>query len=378
MKKLLLAGLLAALMLGAFPTVAMASPGVPLCLPGGSAAISTDCLNLGPAAYLSRMADLGLSFPLRGLPAVQPDSSLSYLPYQYARVTADQGRIYNSLEDAIAVKPVARYIEKGYDFVSFTKVEEVDGKKFYMIAYNQWMTGTDLSVGAAYALFMGLEFTSTPVREFGWVLYPLQAQRSPGPDGELLDRWFARWDVIQVYDKQEIEGELWYMVGPDVWLPAEKASLVVPNPQPPEGVDNGRWIEINLEQQTLSAYENGQLIYATLTSTGTPGFWTRPGLFQIQEKLETTPMRGAFEADRSDYYYLEDVPWTMYFDEARALHGAYWHTKFGTVQSHGCVNLSSGDSKWLYDWADVGEWVYVHDPSGETPEDPSLYGVGGA
>jgi len=378
MKKLFLASMLALMLLGALPNAALASPGVPLCLPGASG-FSLECMQLGPSAYLSRMSQLGLSFPMRPLPAVQPDSGLVYLPYQYARVTADSGRIYNSLEDAIAVKPVASYIEPGFDFVSFTEVREVEGKKYYLIGYNQWMSGTDLSVGVAYAQFMGLEFTSTPQREFGWVLLPIQAQRTPGAGGELLeDRWYERWDVVQVYDKQEIDGELWYLVGPDVWLPEDYASLVVPAAEAPEGVDNGRWIEINLEQQTMSVYENNQLVYATLTSTGTAGFWTRPGLFQIFDKLETTPMRGAFEADRSDYYYLEDVPWTMYFDEARALHGAYWHTKFGTVQSHGCVNLSSGDSQWIYNWADMGDWVYVHDPSGETPEDPSLYGAGGA
>jgi lipoprotein-anchoring transpeptidase ErfK/SrfK len=68
----------------------------------------------------------------------------------------------------------------------------------------------------------------------------------------------------------------------------------------------------------------------------------------------------------------------MYFDQARALHGAYWHNSFGYKQSHGCVNLSPADSQWLYMWGDVGDWVYVWDPSGETPTDPSLYGAGGA
>ena len=104
----------------------------------------------------------------------------------------------------------------------------------------------------------------------------------------------------------------------------------------------------------------------------------RPGLFAIYEKLDTTYMTGSFEADGSDRYYLEDVPWTMYFDEARALHGAYWHTGYGYPRSHGCVNLSPGDSQWLYNWAQIGDQVYVHDPSGLTPTDPSLYGSGGA
>ena len=66
----------------------------------------------------------------------------------------------------------------------------------------------------------------------------------------------------------------------------------------------------------------------------------------------------------------------MYFDEDRALHGAYWHNQFGQQLSHGCVNLSLGDSHWLYNWANDGDTVYVYDPSGRTPEDPSLYGAG--
>jgi lipoprotein-anchoring transpeptidase ErfK/SrfK len=90
--------------------------------------------------------------------------------------------------------------------------------------------------------------------------------------------------------------------------------------------------------------------------------------------LET--MQGSFEADRSDFYYLQDVPWTMYFDQARALHATYWHTLFGYRQSHGCVNLSPGDANWLYQWAEEGDVVWVHDPSGQTPTDPDYYGPG--
>jgi lipoprotein-anchoring transpeptidase ErfK/SrfK len=67
----------------------------------------------------------------------------------------------------------------------------------------------------------------------------------------------------------------------------------------------------------------------------------------------------------------------MYFDEARALHGAYWRAKMGYPQSHGCVNLAVGDARWVYEWAQDSDWVYVWDPSGETPTDPSVYGSGG-
>ena len=184
--------------------------------------------------------------------------------------------------------------------------------------------------------------------------------------------------MIQVYQEIEHSGLTWLMIGPDEWVEKTNTALVYPADKAPEGVSNGRWIEVNLMEQTISAYQDGRLVFASLTSTGIPGWWTRPGLFQITEKLDSTPMSGAFEADRSDYYYIEDVPWTMYFDEARALHGAYWHNYFGYEQSHGCVNLSPGDSHWLYLWASVGDYVYVWDPSGKTPTDPSLYTAGGA
>lgn len=145
-----------------------------------------------------------------------------------------------------------------------------------------------------------------------------------------------------------------------------------------DGVTNGRWIDVNLAEQTLAVYDNHQLVFATIVSTGLAPFWTRPGLFPIYKKKALENMSGSFEADRSDYYYLENVPWTMYFDKARALHGTYWHTYFGYPQSHGCVNLSAGDSHWLFNWAKEGDWVYVHDPSGATPTDPAKYGEGGA
>jgi lipoprotein-anchoring transpeptidase ErfK/SrfK len=96
-------------------------------------------------------------------------------------------------------------------------------------------------------------------------------------------------------------------------------------------------------------------------------------LFQVREKKEFETMTGAFQTGKVDYYLLEDVPWTMYYDGPRALHGAYWGSKFGSEVSHGCINLSVGDSHWLYDWANIGDWVYVWDPSGLTPTDPSFY-----
>jgi lipoprotein-anchoring transpeptidase ErfK/SrfK len=103
-------------------------------------------------------------------------------------------------------------------------------------------------------------------------------------------------------------------------------------------------------------------------------YYTQPGLFQIYERKESEDMTISVE---SEFYYLEDVPYTQYFDQARAFHGIYWHQFLGYVRSRGCVNLSIADARWLWEWAQDGDWVYIWDPSGMTPTDPALYTGGG-
>jgi hypothetical protein len=385
MKKILMTLLLFVILAVLSPRSALAQEGsgddrpTVLCLPGVYHALPGDCLIYGPSAYLTRMAGNGITFPLESLPIKAPDPSLTILPYTYGKVQTGPAPIFASLADAIEGKYPIRYLNTGFNYISYTDIQRDEkGRKYYRVGYNEWMRTEDVTGGLATSNFQGIEFIVTPKNRFGWILFPIETQKTPDFNAPYTGKQYERWQVIQVYDIQEIDGFNWYLIGPDEWVDERYISVVYPNSTPPDGVSGGRWIEINLFEQTVAVYENYQLVFATIMSSGVPGFWTRPGLFQIYEKLESTPMTGAFEADRSDFYYLEDVPWTMYFDEARALHGAYWHTKLGYVQSHGCVNLSPGDSKWLFDWGQVGDWVYVWDPSGETPEDPSIYGSGGA
>ena len=350
-----------------------------LCLPAVYLTPPQDCLPFGPSAYLTRHAQSGITLPAKPLQVVDPDPALTRTPFYYAKVNTPYAPVYSNQADAIAEVNPRRYIEPGLGFISYLDVSVVDGWKYYLIAPGEWMRGADLNAGIATSQFMGVQFLHTPPRKFGWVLFPLESQLTPG--NEVLDpsgHKYTRFDLIQVYDTVSIGGFTWHLIGPDEWVEARHTALVYPTDSPPDGVTNGRWIEINLFEQTIAVYQDSQLIFATLTSSGVPGWWTRPGLFQIEEKLASTPMTGSFEADRSDYYYLEDVPWTMYFDEARAFHGAYWHNQYGYERSHGCANLSIGDSQWLFNWAEIGDFVYVWDPSGQTPVDPALYGSGGA
>lgn len=366
------------------PTPALAAPRAddPLCLPGAYS-VDADCQPYGSWGYLHQLSEKGLMLPLQPLPAAHPDAALTQLPFYYARVNVANAPIFASVDDAAVGKNPIRTLEAGLVYVTYQDVVEVGGKNYYMIDIGQWMRRGDITPNQVYSQFMGLEFEDTPTTPFGWVIEfagsdvsPFDARVAPGSGAGFTGQLYNAYQVVQVYDIQEMDGANWYMVGPDRWLDSRFVRLVLPAATPPEGVDNGRWIEVNLEQQTLAVYQDSELVFATMIATGLPGVWTRPGLFQVYEKHESTLMRGVFTADRSDYYFLEDVPWTMYFDEARALHGAYWRARFGYEQSHGCVNLSVADSHWLFNWAAVGDWVWVHDPSGRTPSD--FEGSGGA
>ena len=114
-----------------------------------------------------------------------------------------------------------------------------------------------------------------------------------------------------------------------------------------------RWIDVDLTNQRVYAYEGETVVNSFLVSTGT---WLTPtvtGQYNIYVKYRSAPMSGPG-------YYLPNVPYIMYFYKDYGLHGTYWHNNFGTPMSHGCVNLRTDEAAWLYGWASVGTLVNIH------------------
>ncbi len=112
-------------------------------------------------------------------------------------------------------------------------------------------------------------------------------------------------------------------------------------------------IYVDLTTQTLKAYQGDTLFMEALVSTGKWGK-TPTGEFNIWEKLRATKMSGGMG---SDYYYLPNVPYVMFFSNDKvsagrgfSLHGTYWHNNFGHPMSHGCVNMRIVDAEKLYHW----------------------------
>lgn len=119
-----------------------------------------------------------------------------------------------------------------------------------------------------------------------------------------------------------------------------------------------RHIAVNLSTQWLTAYEGDLVVYDAPLASGRDGFNTPAGQFAIYDKLPMQTMQGSVPGES---WYVPNIPWVMYVYGGVALHGTYWHNMFGSGvrMSHGCINLSMDDARWLYDWADIGTTVTI-------------------
>lgn len=135
--------------------------------------------------------------------------------------------------------------------------------------------------------------------------------------------------------------------------PGSDATLLPATLSPDSVHGDLHWVDVNLTSQALCAYEGRRLVRTTPVSTGLPRTPTPVGLFRVQTKLRYDDMSG------SDYT-LPNVPYVMYFHKGYALHGTYWHARFGEPASHGCVNIPTEHAEWLFGWAEVGTLVSIH------------------
>ncbi len=347
-----------------------------ICLPGVYLTEPDSCLLAGPSSVLTQMAKDGIIYPAPSLPVSKPSLALNDVPYKYAKIVSPSAPLYGSLAQADG-RTATYQLAGATRYISYSYIQDTDLGRYFQSSSGMWLDGGDVA-RAAPPTFQGLIVHSTPKTEFGWILTPGKPRTSPDFSAPEIKKEVLQGELYAISATRTVGDTTWVMIGLGEWIEDRIIGRVIPKTVAPEGVTNGRWVDINLAEQSLSIYDNNRMVFATLVSTGTDPFFTQPGLFKIYQKKDKETMSGDFSGDRSGYYYLEDVPWTMYFDKLRALHGAYWHARFGYDASHGCVNLSIGDARWLYDWAEVGDYVYVYDPTGKTPTDPAFYTDGGA
>jgi hypothetical protein len=295
-------------------------------------------------------------------------------PLTYAWVVTTNVQVYASPGDATPI----RNLGTGFLYVSLYNATPVAAgdQKYYQINPGEYVNANDIRV-IRPSSFQGITLTATPDKPFGWMVYSVKPSTRAGEAAAVGTTLINRYTPITVFEETKIGDLTWYRISENQWVDQKKVALVFPAARP-EGVGpTDKWIDINKFEQTLAAYEGDRLVYATLVSSGLPQWDTDSGLFRIYMKVRQAKMSG--RDGLPDYYFLEDVPWAMYFNKDMALHGAYWHDKFGFKHSHGCVNLPLADALWLWNWTTPdstdksfvmvpdqknnteGTWVWVHD-----------------
>lgn len=140
-------------------------------------------------------------------------------------------------------------------------------------------------------------------------------------------------------------------VGQRLIIPAAGSAPAAASPV--AAARGAKWIEIDLSRQRLIAHQGNSVVLSVAVSTGLPGTPTPVGTYRIRTKVRSQTMTGPG-------YSLPNVQWVQYFLASYALHGTYWHHNFGHPMSHGCVNLTNRDAKFLYTWAPNGTQVVIH------------------
>ena len=124
---------------------------------------------------------------------------------------------------------------------------------------------------------------------------------------------------------------------------------------PHQKAARGKFIEIDLANMQMKLWQDGRLTKVLeVAGKGNPRSTpTRTGLFSVLSK------------EKNHYSTLSHVwmPWSMRYSGGYFIHEwPYWPggEKITAKYSAGCVRLNEGDSKYVYDWVDIGTPILVH------------------
>jgi hypothetical protein len=279
--------------------------------------------------------------------------------------------------------PVLRRLTRGM-YVSVDRaVRTASGALFWRTVANGYVRAGTVHLVNAPPL-RGMELNGDVALPLAYVITEGAAVRRLGDDNIMYQ--MVRAPRLSGYALADLTPFRWrdedfFRLRDGRFLKAREVTVVTAHDPPEDLAPGEKWIDVNLDHQSLVAYEGARPVFATIVATGVAApndpannYETIQGAFRIQQKHIATTMDGNTATNGA--YSIEDVPWAMYFEQSFALHGTYWHTGFGAVHSHGCVNLAPDDARWVFAWTspavprgwhavlaterDPGTRVYVH------------------
>ena len=292
--------------------------------------------------------------------AALPLKSGRRLPHTYAYVRSDGVPMYNSYADIDAGIP-SRPLTKGMSLV-VSRSLEYDSYEWIQTPEGALVPKTGIRYGGQGSAWTGVELTgSFAGPSFAWTkgTKGTWARSAPGAEGEKRIKLDLRTRV-PLLERRELggsgAGRVYWRVGEGLWIDGAELNEVHLAAESPRGVleewrgthvGNDQWIDVDLGEQVLVAYRGGRAVFATAISSG-KSMPTPRGDYPIWAKVASMTM--ANQAYENKPYMVQGVPWVLLFQGHNALHGAYWHDRFGNAKSHGCVNLAPQDARWVFEW----------------------------
>ena len=179
-------------------------------------------------------------------------------------------------------------IPQGFNFVSAIDLSIPD---WIQIEGGKWIRKSDAKF-VQPSFFTGVTLSNDLEYPFAFVLDKSRIFVSAypgGPRSQANGRWLKRYEMVNIFaTATDADGWKWYMIGPNQWVEQRFLALVKKIDRP-EGV-SGRWVAVDLYEQTLVAYEDDTPVFATLVSSGLPDARDAAGLVQrLGECPSTTP-----------------------------------------------------------------------------------------
>jgi hypothetical protein len=248
-------------------------------------------------------------------------------------------------------------VTKNHNAFAVLDTAVVDGRRYgittdLLVYPVDRMRPVEGSAFAGYRIPEDVDFPFALVRRDGAEAYAMRGKKF------VKAHDVARRSAIRLSGAQRnVDGVLHFQTSDGLWLSERYVSRINGARKMPKWANDGeRWIDVSIAKQVLLAFEGTKAVYATLVSTGEAGLEdpatsksTVRGIFRIHTKHLTTTMNSTVVGEE---FELKDIPYVQYFEDGYALHAAYWHDDFGIPRSHGCINLSPADAKWLFQWTE--------------------------
>ncbi len=257
--------------------------------------------------------------------------------------TQDGSLHYYVVGPAGAKSSLLRELQPGFGF-AVVDVSDVNGEPTARTRAGELIPTRSL-VALHPTKFSGHEVDSDSL-DFGWVIEKTAALFSKPDDHTHPTGLRALHDRVTILARDPPG----WLETPEGFLRAAQVRAPSLSARPAEAGPTDRWIDVDTSTETLVAYEGDHPRFATLVSTGVGAagapLSTPRGVYRVFSKLTFAKMDNLDHDTR--HYLFEDVPWVQYFNREIALHGAYWHQRFGHAVSHGCVNLAPADAERLF------------------------------